>query len=140
MITLRGHHILCLLGYRGMGYSDDYVVNMTKVHTILREEPDTLIQIIKGPDHLCAKFPDDQPYHCEDKGIYSRDKEILKRLGLKYSDVLPWREVERRIRVTVKVSDIAIVCESCSWRSYGLCEQGVERVIDAKGLLEVEQK
>lgn len=140
MIKLRGHHILCLLGYRGMGYSDNYVVNMTKVHTILREQPDTLIQIIKGPDHLCAKFPDDQPYHCEDKGIFSRDKEIVKRLGLKYSDVLPWREVERRIRVNVKASDIAVVCESCSWRSYGLCEQGVERVVNAQGLLKVEGK
>ena len=140
MIKLRGHHIFCLLGYRGMGYSEEYVANMTEIHTILREQPDTLIQIIKGPDHLCAKFPDDQPYHCEDKGIFSRDKEIVKRLGLKYSDVLPWREVERRIRVNVKASDIAVVCESCSWRSYDFCEQGVERVIEAQGLLEVAQK
>lgn len=68
MIELRGHHIFCLLGYRGMGYSVEYVENMTKVHTILREQTETMIQIIPGPDDLCAKFPDDQPYHYLDKG------------------------------------------------------------------------
>lgn len=140
LIKLRGHHIFCLLGYRGMGYSEEYVANMTEVHSALREHLDTLIQIIKGPDHLCSKFPDDQPYHCQDKGIYSRDKEIVKRLGLTYSDVLPWREVERRIRVHVKASDIAVVCETCSWRSYGVCEEGIERVIEAKELVKVEMK
>ncbi|WJY28117.1 MULTISPECIES: DUF1284 domain-containing protein [Sporosarcina] len=137
MIKLRGHHILCLLGYRGMGYSPEYVANMTAVHTTLRTKPDTLIQVIKGPDHLCAKFPDDQPYHCEDKGIYSRDQDIVKRLGLTPSDVLPWREVERRVRLQIRPSDIAVICETCSWRGYGVCEQGVERIVEAKGLFDV---
>ncbi|MBY0223183.1 DUF1284 domain-containing protein [Sporosarcina aquimarina] len=137
MIKLRGHHIFCLLGYRGMGYSEEYAENMTKIQITLRTQPDTLIQIIKGPDHLCAKFPEGQPYHCEDKGIYVRDSEILKRLGLTFSDVLPWREVERRIRVEILPSDIATICETCSWRSLGYCEEGVERVIESKGLWEV---
>ncbi|PIC63362.1 hypothetical protein CSV79_12035 [Sporosarcina sp. P13] len=140
MIKLRGHHLFCLLGYRGMGYSKEYAENMTAVHSALRQRPDTLIQIMKGPDYLCAKFPDDQPYHCEDQGIYVRDSEILKRLGLKFGDVLPWREVERRIRVGVVPSDIEVICETCSWRSYGYCEHGVERIIDAVGLREVEQE
>lgn len=138
MIKLRGHHIFCLLGYRGMGYSEEYAKNMTKIHTTLRERPDTLVQIIKGPDHLCAKFPDDQPYHCEDHGIYLRDADILKRLGLKFGDVLPWREAERRIRLHVVPSDIAVTCKTCSWRSYGYCEQGVQRAIDGAGLSKVE--
>lgn len=138
MIKLRGHHIFCLLGYRGMGYSKEYAENMTKVHSELRQRPDTLIQVMKGPDCLCAEFPDDQPYHCEDKGIYERDAVILKQLGLKFGDVLPWREVERRIRLHVVPSDIETVCETCSWRSYGYCEQGVGRTIRAEGLWEVE--
>ncbi|WP_301107468.1 DUF1284 domain-containing protein [Sporosarcina sp.] len=137
MIKLRGHHIFCLLGYRGMGYSEEYVENMTKVHTILREQPDTMIQVIQGTDDLCAKFPDDQPYHCEDKGIYVRDSEILKKLGLTYSDVLPWREVERRIRTHVVPEDIAVVCKTCSWRDYGVCEEGIGLVRELKGLREV---
>ncbi len=135
MIKLRGHHLFCLLGYRGVGYSEEYAATMSAVHEALRNKPDTLIQVVKGPDHLCAKFPDDQPYHCEETGIYVRDKEILKRLGLTYSDVLPWREVERRIRLQVKPDDIAVICETCSWLEYGVCEEGVQRTIEAKGLL-----
>ena len=29
MYKLRGHHLFCLLGYKGMGYSQEYVDNMT---------------------------------------------------------------------------------------------------------------
>ncbi|ARK22021.1 DUF1284 domain-containing protein [Sporosarcina ureae] len=137
MIKLRGHHIFCLLGYRGMGYSEEYTANMTNIHDELRERPDTFIQIMKGPDYLCAKFPEGQPYHCEDDGIYVRDSEILHKLGLKVSDVLPWREVERRIRVHVVPEDIAVVCETCSWRSYGFCQEGVASVIESNGLKKV---
>ncbi|PID01600.1 hypothetical protein CSV67_13760 [Sporosarcina sp. P2] len=137
MIKLRGHHIFCLLGYRGMGYSEEYTANMTKIHDVLRERPDTLIQIIKGPDSLCAKFPKGQPYHCEDDGIYERDSVILHSLGLKVSDVLPWREVERRIRLHVVPDDIVVICETCSWRSYGYCQEGVEDMLELRGLREV---
>ncbi|PIC83636.1 DUF1284 domain-containing protein [Sporosarcina sp. P1] len=139
MIKLRGHHIFCLLGYRGMGYSAEYTENMTKIHDVLRERPDTLIQITKGPDYLCAKFPEGQPYHCEDKGIYVRDAEILRKLALKVSDVLPWREVERRIRLHVVPDDIVVVCETCSWRSYGFCQEGVEDIVESRALREVLQ-
>lgn len=139
MIKLRGHHLFCLLGYRGMGYSEEYVATMTAVHETLRKQPETLIQIVEGPDHLCAKFPDDQPYHCEDAGIYVRDNEILERLGLISSDVLPWREIERRVRLHIQPADLAVICETCSWREYGVCEQGVQRTIDAKGLLPVKK-
>ncbi|PIC67561.1 hypothetical protein CSV78_06545 [Sporosarcina sp. P16a] len=140
MIKLRGHHIFCLLGYRGMGYSAEYTENMTKIHDVLRERPDTLIQIIKGPDYLCAKFPQGQPYHCQDDGIYERDAVILHKLGLKVSDVLPWREVERRIRLHVVPEDIVVVCETCSWRSYGFCQEGVDDVLESRGLRQVLQE
>lgn len=140
MIKLRGHHIFCLLGYRGMGYSAEYTENMTKIHDVLRKRPDTLIQITKGPDYLCAKFPKGQPYHCKDKGIYVRDAEILRKLALKVSDVLPWREVERRIRLHVVPDDIVVVCETCSWRSYGFCQEGVEDIVETRGLREVLQE
>ncbi|CAM3017233.1 DUF1284 domain-containing protein [Paenibacillus sediminis] len=140
MFHLRGHHIFCLLGYRGMGYSEEYAENMTAVHTALREQPETLVQIIAGPDQLCAKYPEDKEYHCQDKDIYERDAEILSRLGVHIGDILPWSEVENRIRAHVVPEDIGVVCETCSWRSYGYCQQGVERIIGHKGLWNVEHK
>ena len=83
MVQLRGHHLFCLLGYRGMGYSKEYVENMTKLHRTLRSNPETLIELVDGPDHLCAKYPNSGEYHCKDQNIYVRDAVILEKMGLK---------------------------------------------------------
>ena len=69
MYKLRGHHLFCLLGYKGMGYSQEYVENMTKLHQSLRDEPETWVQLIEGPDQLCEKYPNSGEYHCQDRHI-----------------------------------------------------------------------
>ncbi|MED4015113.1 DUF1284 domain-containing protein [Sutcliffiella cohnii] len=138
MYRLRGHHLFCLLGYRGMGYSKEYVENMTKLHQTLRNDPDTWIQIVKGPDQLCEKYPNTGEYHCKDKTIYERDAAILEKMDLKIGQMLKWKDIEFRIRQHVVPTDIQTVCESCSWRTYGVCEEGVQEMLDGKGLRKVE--
>lgn len=138
MYKLRGHHLFCLLGYRGMGYSKEYVENMTKIHQTLRESPETWIQIVKGPDHLCEKYPNTGDYHCQDKSIYDRDAVILEKMGLRIGQLLKWKHVEFAIRKHVVPSDILSICETCSWRSFGVCEEGVEDMITGKGLRVLE--
>ncbi|AST91337.1 hypothetical protein BC6307_08635 [Sutcliffiella cohnii] len=138
MYRLRGHHLFCLLGYRGMGYSKEYVENMTKLHQTLRNDPETWIQIVKGPDQLCEKYPNTGEYHCKDKTIYERDAAILEKMDLKIGQMLKWKDIEFRIRQHVVPTDIQTVCESCSWRTYGVCEEGVQEMLDGKGLRKVE--
>ncbi|MFT4416660.1 DUF1284 domain-containing protein [Fredinandcohnia humi] len=134
MFKLRGHHLFCLLGYRGMGYSEEYIDNMTKLHQTLRNNPMTLIQLVKGPDQLCEKYPNSGKYHCQDDNIYERDATILEKMGLKIGQILRWKEIELRVQKYVVPSDIQIVCETCSWRSYGVCEEGIQEIHDGKGL------
>ncbi len=138
MFKLRGHHLFCLLGYRGMGYSQEYVQNMTHLHQTLRNNPKTFIQLVKGPDQLCEKFPNSGTYHCQDDNIYERDAVILKKMGLEIGQILMWEEIESRIRKFVVPSDIQMVCETCSWRSYGICEEGIQELHEGKGLREVK--
>ncbi len=140
MYHLRGHHLFCLLGYRGMGYSKEYVENMTKLHQTLREHPDTWVQIVKGPDQLCEHYPNTGEYHCKDAHIYERDAAILEKMGLEIGQTLQWSEIEARIRKQVVPTDIQEVCETCSWRDYGVCEEGVQEMLDGKGLRKVEIK
>jgi uncharacterized protein len=138
MYKLRGHHLFCLLGYRGMGYSREYVENMTIVHQTLRNNPSTLVQIVKGPDHLCEKYPNTGEYHCQNASIFERDAMILEKMGLRVGQILRWEDIETRIQKHVIPADIQTVCESCSWRSYGVCEEGVQEMIEGKGLREVK--
>ena len=137
MINLRGHHLFCLLGYRGMGYSPEYVENMTRIHQRLRNNPKTRIQIIKGPDHLCDKFPASGDYHCENSTIYDRDAAILKEMNLEIGQILTWEEIESRILQHITPSDIQVVCKTCTWRSLGVCEEGIQDILLGKGLREV---
>ncbi|MCM3570155.1 DUF1284 domain-containing protein [Neobacillus mesonae] len=138
MYRLRGHHLFCLLGYRGMGYSEEYTKNMTRLHQTLREYPDTFIQLIEGPDQLCEKYPNSGEYHCEENRIYDKDAAILKKLGLKIGQILTWKDIETHVREFVVPSDIQVECATCSWRSYGVCEEGIQEILDGKGLRKVE--
>ena len=137
MYKLRGHHLFCLLGYRGMGYSKEYVENMTRLHQTLRENPNTSILLVKGPDHLCEKYPNTGTYHCQDDNIYERDAAILEKMGLEIGQILQWCEIESRIQKYVVPTDIQHVCETCSWRSYGVCEEGIQDIHQGKGLRKV---
>ncbi|MDF2036874.1 DUF1284 domain-containing protein [Cytobacillus oceanisediminis] len=138
MYKLRGHHLFCLLGYRGMGYSQEYVENMTRLHQALRDNPRTWIQLVKGPDQLCEKYPNSGEYHCEHNDIYARDTVILEKLGLKIGQILYWKDIESSIQKYALPSDIQTVCETCSWRSYGFCEEGIQDILSGKGLREVK--
>lgn len=138
MIKLRGHHLFCLLGYRGMGYSKEYVKNMTRLHQILRDNPKTWIKIVEGPDQLCEKYPNSGEYHCQNANIYDRDAAILEKMELKIGHILTWEEIESRIKTHVSPSVIQVVCETCTWRSYGVCEEGIQDIHHGKGLREVK--
>ncbi|NLY80948.1 MAG: DUF1284 domain-containing protein [Lysinibacillus sp.] len=138
MYQLRGHHLFCLLGFRGMGYSKEFAENMKKVHQHLRANPKTPIQIIEGPDHLCEKYPNDGTYHCKDRNIYERDTQILNRLGIEIGSVLTWEEIEMHIKKHAIPEDIHTYCENCSWRSYGVCEEGIKRILNDEGLWEIK--
>ncbi|MFB9329119.1 DUF1284 domain-containing protein [Paenibacillus aurantiacus] len=127
-ISLRGHHLLCLLGYRGMGYSAEYVKNMTNVHRKLRNEPGTECLIVEGPDQLCACFPADGDYHCESRTVGERDALILAKLGLAIGQRLAWSEILARVAATVKPEDLNRICATCPWLGYGVCQEGVRMV------------
>jgi hypothetical protein len=133
-IRLRGHHLLCMLGYRGMGYSEAYAANMNAVHERLRKEPDTTVALVEGADDLCACFPADRPYHCDSDTVSRRDAAVLERLGLQTGEALAWSEVLRRIAGNVSPADVPAWCATCPWLSYGVCEEGVELVRQGRGL------
>ncbi|RIV16861.1 DUF1284 domain-containing protein [Alicyclobacillaceae bacterium I2511] len=139
MFRLRGHHLLCLLGYRGMGYSQPYVENMTRIHQTLRTTPDTEVLLVAGADDLCDKFPISQTYHCDDVNIHVRDAAILAKLQLEIGQQLTWAAIQNRIQGDIVPKDVANFCSTCTWRSYGVCEEGVEEIRAGKGLRVIER-
>jgi hypothetical protein len=127
-IRLRGHHLLCLLGYRGKGYSDGFCANMTNIYETLRAAPETPIELIEGPDDICEAFPSDQIPHCENESVYEKDQVILAMLGLAVGTRLRWSDVCERVRERMEPGDIASLCANCRWEPLGLCREGVGHI------------
>lgn len=138
-VKLRGHHLLCLLGYRGMGYSAAYAANMNAVHERLRTEPETTVALVEGADDLCSCFPADQPYHCDSGTVSRRDALVLERLGLQPGQSLAWSELLRLLAEKVSPADLPAWCASCPWLPYGVCEEGVALVREGRGLRPLDQ-
>ncbi len=135
-IRLRGHHLLCLLGFRGMGYSDDFCANMLIIYEKLRTEPDTEIEIIEGPDDICQAYPPDKPGHCEGT-VYELDEKILRQLGLAPGGKGSWRSICDRVASRVAPTDVALLCTTCPWERYGVCREGVGLIAAGKPLPKV---
>ncbi|MFC5650015.1 DUF1284 domain-containing protein [Paenibacillus solisilvae] len=138
-IKLRGHHLLCLLGYRGMGYSEAFCVNMTGIYETLRAEPDTRIEIVIGPDDICQAYPPDKPNHCNGD-VYLQDQAVLLKLGLEPGNQGSWGEICERVTTNIVPSDISHICSTCPWESYGVCQEGVQLIIEGKSLPAIGNK
>lgn len=53
-VRLRGHHFLCILTYRGFGYTPAFVANMSAVvAAISAGRP---VELVEGPDAICGGF------------------------------------------------------------------------------------
>jgi hypothetical protein len=133
-IKLRGHHLLCLLGYRGMGYSEEFAANMTEVYKQLQQDAASLVAVVSGPDDLCQSFPCEQMNHCDNRQVHEKDQLVIEHLGLKVGDSLPWQEVVERIRVNITPQHIPQWCATCPWLKYGVCEEGVDRIVKGETL------
>jgi hypothetical protein len=53
-VRLRGHHFLCILTYRGFGYTAPFVDNMTSV--VADIEAGRPVALCDGPDDICNGF------------------------------------------------------------------------------------
>lgn len=56
-MKLRPHHLMCTQGYSGKGYSQNFVDNMDYVTNILRNDKNTLIDLVFSTDDICNSCP-----------------------------------------------------------------------------------
>ena len=124
--------VLCLMGFRGKGYSGSFVAEMSDVHRRLQADPEQPVRLISSPDRLCAACPNLRGGGCTLQGpdheahMRAQDEDVLRRLGLAAGGVYPWRVVLDRVRARVRGSDLPAICTTCPWLSLGWCAEGVD--------------
>jgi hypothetical protein len=136
-IQLRGHTLLCLQGFRGAGYSPDFVANMAAIHQALTTDANRQIEVIASPDAVCGACPHQQSSGCTLNGersedqMVEQDREVMRRLGLTAGDQLRWGDLLERIRNSVSGEDLPSICGSCRWLPLGYCREGINRLREA---------
>ncbi|MDA8235703.1 MAG: DUF1284 domain-containing protein [Clostridia bacterium] len=129
-LIIRGHHLLCMLGFRGEGYNEAFVANMGKVVKQYKGDSGLEITVADHHDDICRACPHLQEKFCRqsdgsDERLAAIDREVLVRLGLKPGQRVTLREIRERIKENIKPSHLAEICQDCRWLPLGFCQEGV---------------
>ncbi|MBI3602925.1 MAG: DUF1284 domain-containing protein [Nitrospirae bacterium] len=141
-VRLRGHVLLCLQGFRGKGYSQDFVDNLAGIHRDLAEYPDRRVEVVERPDDVCGACPNLALSGCTLNGkgseasIQAQDRQVLDLLRLRAGESVQWGEVLDRIGTSLTGDSLADICGPCRWLPLGYCQEGIERLRKEKALSE----
>jgi uncharacterized protein len=78
IVRLRPHHLLCILTFAGEGYSTAFVGNLAAI--VARIGAGEPIELIDGPDDICAPLEGSNDTHCQEPPVRRRDREALRQL------------------------------------------------------------
>ena len=127
-LSLRGHHLLCLKGFQGYGYDENFTKNMTEVNS-LRKQPQTTISLTNSPDDICKACPNLNNGLCKDqwhdKNIVQMDDEVLKKLDIskEYDSIELFEIIDSIFDTKERVSKI---CFNCFWHEKCLFYQKLD--------------
>ncbi len=130
VVRLRGHHLLCLHGFRGLGYSAEFRSNMCRVRDRLLGSPDILVEVTASPDDICAACPHLSNERCSKRDedsesrIHAKDAAILSRLSLSPGDRMPAQDLFALTGDRFG-EGLDEVCSSCRWFPLGWCADGI---------------
>ena len=120
-VRLRPHHLLCVLTYVGRGYSPAFTANMTAVAERLGAGED--IELVAGPDDICAPLLADPDPHCHRASVMERDRaaardlhDLLGGLDVRTGAHLVLDEdLITRLRAAFASHQIRSACAGCEW-------------------------
>lgn len=130
---LRGHHLLCVHGFQGMGYSPAFVEKMSQVVEEIRNSAlDYPIEVVAGLDETCFYCPNKGDGYCNspksDAFVMNLDKKVISHLGIKNGGIYRKNELVSLVARNVHPDDLDYLCEDCSWLMYGVCKEGIAKL------------
>ena len=133
-LDLRAHHLLCVHGFRGLGYSDEFVAHMRRVKEELAQDS-IAVRVHVGPDVICRACPHlATRSQCTQAGGTERDRAVMAALGVEPgavgapTAVRAWGWWVRRVTERISLALLAEICEDCSWFPSGYCAAGIARL------------
>ena len=124
-VRLRPHHLLCMLTYVGKGYGPAFTASYDRIAG--RISDGEAIELVAGPDDICAPVEATPGAHCRRPDIGVRDRlaaEALRELlamPLAVGDRLdPDPALIARMRAAFAAGTTRRACAGCEWTE--LCD------------------
>ncbi len=132
-LEIRAHHFLCILGFRGFGYSQEFIMKMGKVVEELSSDSTLPITFVAECDIICTSCPHNKENKCLKRAdsewkVKNHDLEVLRRLGFEVGAQMSAGKAWARIKTRISVRDISEICRDCEWLKLGYCAEGLERL------------
>lgn len=113
-----------MLTFAGKGYSPEFVANFERIARLIAAGDQT-VEIVFGPDDICAPILADSNCHCGNSSVSERDRLAAEAL----TDLLkqPVRENTRlqldhgtldRMREAFAAGTIRKACQGCHWSPF----------------------
>ena len=117
---IRAHHGLCLYYFKGKGYSEEFVENMTDIKSNLENNP--LVLITDQTDAVCSACPNHKGGLCvTEEKVAEYDKQVLERCNISAGDIMPFSDFEQLVQKNILFpGKRKEVCGNCQWDA--LCE------------------
>jgi uncharacterized protein len=137
-VTIRGHTLLCLQGFRGKGYSPDFVDNLIEINNALVENGDVPVRVMAMPDDVCLACHNLKMNGCNLKGpgfeasMCSQDRQVMSMLDIQEGETLSWHEILERIGQRMRGEMLPSICGDCPWLPLGYCQDGIEQLRSGK--------
>ena len=131
-IPLRAHHLLCLLGFQGIGYSAEFIRNLHKVKRMIEQNPDLEIEIVEDCDVVCIQCPNSQDTECvkggvnDNRTVKEMDRRVMEKLDIKPHDRFKVREIYALVKEKIQPEDFRDLCRGCDYLPLGFCHRGLE--------------
>jgi len=135
-VRLRPHHLMCVHGFEGKGYSPEFVKNFWQVIERLNKSDQVEVEVVGSTqEDICAPCPNNTGIVCSDETkIRKLDQGYEVTLNVRVNDILSWKEVKHRIAAQVTDEAFEANCEPCSWKKLGVCK---EALVKLRGLAPV---
>lgn len=122
IVSLRPHHLLCMLTYLGKGYTPDFVRTYDRV--MARLNAGASVEIVSGPDDICQGWLLDDGCHCHNDSVLNRDAAAARDIGrLLQTDIAPGQPLRlgpehiATLRGAFAKGQIRTACRGCEWQA-----------------------
>jgi hypothetical protein len=140
-IEIRAHSLLCLQGYRGLGYSPEFIEKMDEVTDWLHNNPASMVRLLDAPDIFCRVCPNLVDERCvsSDSGLDGfhldspdsstvMDRKVLARLGFEKNKTYMWSDILFAIAENITSADMDDLCGECRWREFEYCSRALNHL------------